>query len=87
MTSQLPSVQSLGQELPGLVATLHSDMRQVVRDLETLAKVHSAAADIAPVCGQVGTLVHLVSTILHSAANPTAWEVCDSPRCRGATAP
>eukprot|EP00892_Ulva_mutabilis_P006375 jgi/Ulvmu1/4109/UM019_0088.1 len=50
---QLPSVQSLGQELPVLVATLHSDMRQVVRDLETLTKVHSAAADIAPVCGQL----------------------------------
>lgn len=50
---QLPSVQALGQELPEIVVTLHSDMRQVVRDLESLAKVHSAAADVAPVCAQV----------------------------------
>lgn len=51
--AQLPSVQALGHELPEIVATLHSDMRQVVRDLESLAKVHSAAADVAPVCSQV----------------------------------
>lgn len=56
---QLPSVQALGQELPEIVATLHSDMRQVVRDLESLAKAHSAAADVAPVCGQVWLSIEL----------------------------
>jgi hypothetical protein len=47
------SMQALASELPLLVDTLHSDLRQSVRDLGALAKPNMACTDVAKLCAQV----------------------------------
>jgi hypothetical protein len=46
-------MQALASELPLLVDTLHSDLRQSVRDLGALAKPNMACTDVAKLCAQV----------------------------------
>jgi hypothetical protein len=53
VTGGLESITALAKEMPTLVATLHGNLRQTARDLDSLTKTHPACADVAPLCSQV----------------------------------
>lgn len=50
-------LQAIASELPALVDTLHSDLRQIVRDLGALAKTNMACTDVAKLCAQVSRIL------------------------------
>jgi hypothetical protein len=49
----MSSIKILGEEIPGLLTALHHDLGGSGRDLERLAKAHTACADVAPLFSQV----------------------------------